>query len=428
MTKSLLICTQVSINGYSRRGGQRDAQTKAYTSKGEGVINLKILRKKILVVEWSETTNLKTLFTRRTKIEVPLKHITSAVFGFGKLSVTFAEGSAVSTIGDQPWCPEKQQRVKCIWLKQAIGPLDLAKACLTAGLLSCKLHNTETKIRKDLKLILTPKVKETSPNTGLSDAQHLICQENTAAWDLQQRMDLQQTPEYSPLSSPTTMDNPRKRGSLHLESNEHQSLKKPRSLTHEEATNMLLIPQNVHGERQLGQLMNPNVRIQNMIQNLGHPMYPPAGMPLFNNQLVASLGTPYHPLMANLAPMAPIGTPMGLPIGQTFNNTFGLPPTPANATNHKCVMNTQCQSCAINICGTCSVVAGCGCGPFCNNCFQYTDTCNGCGHTQCEHCVLNSFRGSCDCTSRKELITKFAKQNNVAASAASYNFFADWEY
>jgi hypothetical protein len=92
---------------------------------------------------------------------------------------------------------------------------------------------------------------------------------------------------------------------------------------------------------------------------------------------------------------------------------------------HSCVLNTQCQSCAISICGTCSVVAGCGCGPFCNSCFQYTETCSGCGHTQCEHCVLNSLNGSCECMPNPDLISKL--EDLGGGSVAGYNFFADWE-
>ena len=158
MVKNLLICTKVHINGYQRIGSQRDISTtsgtRVWNIKGDGVINLKVLRKKILVIEWAETTNYKTKFTTRTKIEIDLLAITNAILNNRVLNITFKQGSARSMTGAQEWDSSKNQKGKCKWLKEYAAPENLTKACATAKTVCIMLHNTEVKIRKELRYIL----------------------------------------------------------------------------------------------------------------------------------------------------------------------------------------------------------------------------------------------------------------------------------
>jgi hypothetical protein len=153
-----------------------------------------------------------------------------------------------------------------------------------------------------------------------------------------------------------------------------------------------------------------------------------------NKQQVPSsdvgMGSPHVNSVLGLYTNSPARLPLPLSAPKLLSHdTMSQVHGNSQSSRHLCVMNTRCQACAVNICGTCSVVAGCGCGPFCNTCFQYVDTCDSCGHTQCEHCIMNTFQGKCDCESKSNIIASSDGTNSSKSSkiAANYNFFADWE-
>ena len=491
MVKSLLVVTAFSMNGYTRRGGDRASRNRRLKNmRGEGVINLKVLRKKILIVEWSETTDMKTMFTIRTKVEIPITAIDTAYFDEStkEVVVTFQKGSVRSLDGDQPWDEEKCQRSKCNWLTGKKGPVALAAACEGATKFTCSLHNTAVKIRKDLRLVLT------APQT-VAGASSLIQMQEKSKTD-------QSTAQNSPRNSASKK---RSNSLIDLESNERMVLSKkarmnahhnesqivsplPIEMSPETVISRTTTPQTQRRTNQTKGLLSEQRLIRNSLvhtlassneqpvlhtmgplpglpnMGFGLPMYQPIGYPNMSFPILpphlAHLGlpnlglpmplphTPLPPDMRLLPPGPPkdslsmdallphvsMGPPKALTTSTTkqpaTNNIFG---------GHRCVMNTKCQSCAVNICGACSVVAGCGCGPFCNACFQYVETCDSCGHTQCEHCVMNnSLQGSCDCASKVALPFTSATQKADAPvslvsdkknylAAANYNFFADWE-
>jgi hypothetical protein len=448
MTKSLLICTKLQVGPYVRRGGQRDSSTRVFNIKGEGVINIKILRKKIFVVEWSETTDMQTMFTQRTKIEVALPLVEHATFNSGELIVHFAPGSARSMVGAQPWNRAKQQRDKCQWLKDHSGPALLSNACMDANKLVCILHNTEAKIRKDLKCILeTSRSKECEIGRSRTDSGG---QKNANS-------SLTSTPSQSTVEekqkSPSDHDDhhdhhsikksqPRKRGSFHLETSEPQLIRKrSRGLTNDESLMVPYLPAAHQLPTHIVQhhpdgimstspnMLSPQMMSHQMILNGMVPGFPSfqslPGMPGMTGIPGGLTGMNMNGLngMGGMTGMHGMNGMNGM------NGMIGMNGLSANSDiskSHQCNTNARCQSCSINICTICSVVAGCGCGPFCNSCFQYSDTCDSCGHTQCEHCVLNSLDGKCDChLTKASVLSKFDAANK---SLADYNFFADWEY
>ena len=468
MTKSLLICTRLQVNSYERRGGQRDSTARVFNLKGEGVINIKILRKKIFVVEWSETTDMQTMFTQRTKIEVDLPLVQGAVFHDGVLKVSFKKGSARSMVGAQPWNREKKQRDKCQWLKSHTGPANLADACVGAQSITMSLHNTETKIRKDLRCILEKNVMMGS-TTPPNQIQPIMPYLANGATNQNNGSSLQSTPSFMPYHHNQIDLQPlsKKRGSIHLEpaqttsddiyktlvENTQRSIKKPRSLTQEESRTLwsapsnstLPLPQSNYYNMMINHAMNTSmppslgsngIESSNQLQQqqLGLPSFPYPkgmmglhGMPGFSGGL-GSLPGMNGGIFPGLPGTGPFGAP--LPINK-------LPVAKPQIATHHCTLKEQCQSCGINICGTCSVVAGCGCGPFCNGCFTYTDTCGSCGHTQCEHCVLNSLRGGCGCVPKPDMI-KLEEQGRISGefnslhagriSGGNFDFFADeWD-
>ena len=498
MVKSLLVVTAFSMNGYTRRGGDRVSSSRRLKSmRGEGVINLKVLRKKILIVEWSETTDMKTMFTIRTKVEIPITAIDFAYFDEStkEVVVTFKKGSVKSLDGDQPWDEEKCQRSKCNWLTGNKGPVALAAAAEGAIKFTCALHNTATKIKKDLRLILEPlqetsrtdqNTAETSPRKPASSGKQATSSKKSkkrsnSSIDLEsnERMVLGKKARtiaefrHSTMVAPVPIERTSETVITKTVSPQTQRRNQTTSLSSEQRLirNSLVHTMANSNEPTVGQTMGHQPGLPNT--GFGLPMYQPIGYPNMSFPILpphlAHLGLPhlglpmplpYAPLL-QYAPLPhmplshmdllPLGPPMdslpmgGVPLPQVPMGPPKALTTKQLATNsmlegHRCFTNTKCQSCAVSICGTCSVVAGCGCGPFCNACFQYVETCDSCGHTQCEHCVMNnSLQDRCDCAPKVALpftnatkkvdapISLASDKKNMLLAAASYNFFADWE-
>ena len=473
MTKSLLIITKFNIGKYDRRGGKRDSTKRVFNLKGEGIINLKILRKKMLVVEWSETTDMRTMFTQRTKVEIDLPLVASASLVKGLLTVNFPKGSCRSMIGAQPWNVAKRQRDKVNWLKELTGPPQLASACAESCQLTCQLHNTETKIRKDLRCILSPKQVTKKAVVALppsiSDVFGDVLNMSNMKHSRKRSADElststlpgshSATPPQSVMSPQTVSSTSglspqlkKKRSSMQsLTSTEQMTYVKPRSLSQLGSTMQQQMQQMQQQQMQQRQQMQQQQKLQLqqlLMTPLSTSMYMQNGIPSGSVMSQMFMPNGLGPNGLGLNQMNGVSAMNGLVGGMNGLNSGGmnLSGFPSNASNmnkstsaipisvessvpkkHTCVMNTQCQSCAINICGTCSVVAGCGCGPFCNSCFEYTDTCSGCGHTQCEHCVLNSLNSSCGCLPKPDVITKLEDLGCGNVAGYMHNFFADWE-
>lgn len=141
-------------NNQTAREQQERAQGFTHGDWKKHPIEVKVLRHKSLVVSWHWKL-ADGLTTQHQKVEIALADIGSADLsqqaGDGMLlTVRFTAGSAGCFDGFQCFDSVKKHNGRCIWqpAREAFSTADSTK-------LSCALTNSEAKIRKDLKDLLS---------------------------------------------------------------------------------------------------------------------------------------------------------------------------------------------------------------------------------------------------------------------------------
>ena len=119
----------------------------------------KVLRKKTFVVEWNHEYEL---MNTRTKIEADLSAVSSATFAAGVLDISLNAAVARVKRGFQPWNSQKRRRGMTFW---GDGPdhLGLHAIAGKARKIVVILSSKETKVKKDLALLLEQKNEVAAP-------------------------------------------------------------------------------------------------------------------------------------------------------------------------------------------------------------------------------------------------------------------------
>ena len=119
-----------------------------------------MLRKETFVVEWNHDD--MHLNSTRTKVEVDLSAVSSATFAAGVLDISLNAAVARVKRGFQPWNSQKRRRGRTFW---GDGPdhLGLHTIAGKARRIVVILSSKETKVKKDLALLLEQKNEVTAP-------------------------------------------------------------------------------------------------------------------------------------------------------------------------------------------------------------------------------------------------------------------------
>lgn len=144
---------RLTLGTFCRTSNGDEANASGGSALVQDVMELKLLRKKQLVVEWARVLDPSTMMTQRTKLEWELEDVVSADLHGLVLTVQLKGGPTVQN-GLQPWDTEKMQRGRCRWLGEQSGPSNILKSSLNSRKMTLELGNTEAKIRKTISMLL----------------------------------------------------------------------------------------------------------------------------------------------------------------------------------------------------------------------------------------------------------------------------------
>ena len=120
-----------------------------FSTPGDGT-QLKVLRHKTLVLEWSLLTSVQTMTTQRTKIEVSIASMAQATVS-DTITITLHPGHTFAGFcGTQGFDYAKRQRAKCTWQTTAWAGVsqDLRTAAASAQTLTLTVSNQDKKVQR----------------------------------------------------------------------------------------------------------------------------------------------------------------------------------------------------------------------------------------------------------------------------------------